>query len=74
MGLEGGGDPVGVGFNYGKQNVLEGFSFAMIIGVLVGTYSSVFVASPTMLLVWDRWPPDDAATASTATAAQPATP
>ncbi len=35
-------------FNYGRQNVLEGFSFAMIIGVLVGTYSSIFVAAPVL--------------------------
>jgi len=38
-------------FNYGRQNVLEGFSFAMIIGVLVGTYSSIFVASPVLTLL-----------------------
>jgi SecD/SecF fusion protein len=29
-------------------DVLRAFSFAMIIGVLVGTYSSVFIASPIM--------------------------
>ncbi|GJM20462.1 MAG: hypothetical protein DHS20C15_03770 [Planctomycetota bacterium] len=37
--------------NYGEQNVLEGFSFAMILGVLVGTYSSIFVASPVLTLM-----------------------
>lgn len=37
--------------NYGEQNVLEGFSFAMILGVLVGTYSSIFVASPVLTLL-----------------------
>jgi preprotein translocase SecF subunit len=37
------------GLNYGQRNVLEGFSFAMIVGVLVGTYSSIFVASPVLL-------------------------
>ena len=26
--------------------ILKGFSFAMIIGVIIGTYSSIFVASP----------------------------
>ncbi|MFT7463977.1 MAG: SecD/SecF fusion protein, partial [Pseudohongiellaceae bacterium] len=41
-------------FNYGRQNVLEGFSFAMIIGVLVGTYSSIFVASPVLMLLADK--------------------
>jgi len=25
-----------------------GFSFAMILGVLIGTYSSIFVASPML--------------------------
>ena len=35
----------------GTGNVLEGFSFAMIWGVLVGTYSSIFVASPMLLLL-----------------------
>ncbi|MEM7729307.1 MAG: protein translocase subunit SecF [Pseudomonadota bacterium] len=30
---------------------LQGFSFAMIWGVLVGTYSSIFVASPMLLLL-----------------------
>ncbi len=41
-------------FNYGKQNVLEGFSFAMILGVLVGTYSSIFVASPVLTMIQDK--------------------
>ena len=34
-------------------DVLRGFSFVLLVGVLVGTYSSVFVASP-MVLLWDR--------------------
>jgi len=28
--------------------ILKGFSFAMIIGVIVGTYSSIFVATPIL--------------------------
>ncbi len=28
--------------------ILRGFSFAMILGVLIGTYSSIFVASPVL--------------------------
>jgi len=28
--------------------ILKGFSFAMIIGVVVGTYSSIFVATPIL--------------------------
>jgi preprotein translocase SecF subunit len=38
-------------FSVGEQHVLEGFSFAMIIGVLVGTYSSIFVASPVVAML-----------------------
>jgi SecD/SecF fusion protein len=29
--------------------VLRGFSFALLIGILVGTYSSVFIATPTVV-------------------------
>jgi len=36
-------------FNYGSGSLLEGFAFALTIGVLVGTYSSVFIASPALL-------------------------
>ena len=28
--------------------ILKGFSFAMIVGVVVGTYSSIFVATPIL--------------------------
>ena len=28
--------------------ILKGFSFAMILGVIIGTYSSIFVASPVL--------------------------
>ena len=28
--------------------ILRGFSFAMILGVIIGTYSSIFVASPVL--------------------------
>ena len=28
--------------------ILKGFSFAMIVGVIIGTYSSIFVATPTL--------------------------
>ncbi|MBI1355420.1 MAG: protein translocase subunit SecF [Acidobacteria bacterium] len=33
--------------------VLRGFSFALVVGVLVGTYSSIFIASP-ILLWWQE--------------------
>ncbi len=34
--------------------VLHGFSFALVVGIIVGTYSSVFIASP-IVLVWHNW-------------------
>jgi preprotein translocase subunit SecF len=34
--------------------VLHGFSFALVIGILIGTYSSIFIASP-MLVAWQDW-------------------
>jgi len=37
-------------FFFGGE-VIHDFSLAMIIGVVIGTYSSVFVASP-MVLIW----------------------
>jgi len=30
--------------------VLSGFGFAMVVGVLVGTYSTIYIASP--IVVW----------------------
>ena len=33
--------------------VIKGFAFAMLIGVIVGTYSSIFVASP-VILEWQK--------------------
>ena len=34
--------------------VLHGFSFALVAGIIVGTYSSVFIASP-ILVFWQNW-------------------
>jgi preprotein translocase SecF subunit len=39
---------VSILFVFGSE-VLRGFSFALIIGVIIGTYSSIFVASPTIV-------------------------
>ena len=41
-------------FNLGTGNVIEGFAFAMLVGVLVGTYSSMFVATPALLWLENR--------------------
>jgi preprotein translocase subunit SecF len=39
-------------FLFGGQ-VLNGFSFALVVGIIVGTYSSVFIASP-ILIFWQN--------------------
>jgi preprotein translocase subunit SecF len=39
---------VAVLFIFGGE-VLRGFAFALVIGVLVGTYSSIFIASPVLV-------------------------
>ncbi|MFT5290491.1 MAG: SecD/SecF fusion protein [Planctomycetota bacterium] len=36
-------------WNLGTGNVLESFSFAMMIGVITGTYSTIFIANPVLL-------------------------
>ncbi|MBR5998247.1 MAG: hypothetical protein IK027_03985, partial [Deltaproteobacteria bacterium] len=35
-------------------NVINSFSFALLIGVIIGTYSSIFVASP-LLVFWEEY-------------------
>ena len=40
-------------FLFGGQ-VLNGFSFALVVGILVGTYSSIFIASP-ILVFWQNF-------------------
>jgi preprotein translocase subunit SecF len=34
--------------------VLRGFSFVMMVGIIVGTYSSIFIAAP-LVVVWEEW-------------------
>lgn len=36
------------------SDVIKGFAFVMLVGIIVGTYSSVYVASAFALL-WDGW-------------------
>ncbi|MGI8746026.1 MAG: protein translocase subunit SecF [Bryobacteraceae bacterium] len=38
---------------FGGQ-VLHGFSFALVVGIIVGTYSSIFIASP-ILVFWQNF-------------------
>ena len=40
-------------FLFGGQ-VLHGFSLALVIGIVTGTFSSIFIAS-SILLVWEQW-------------------
>ncbi|MBN1282675.1 MAG: hypothetical protein JXA24_02740, partial [Proteobacteria bacterium] len=35
---------------------LHDFAFAMIIGSIVGTYSSIFIASPIYIGLYNGWP------------------
>jgi preprotein translocase subunit SecF len=50
--------------------VLRGFSFVMIIGIIVGTYSSIFIAAP-LVIVWEEWKAKRAALNTPAPAAAP---
>ena len=38
-------------------NTMKNFAFALIVGVIVGTYSSMFIAS-ALLVEWHRWKPE----------------
>jgi len=40
-------------FLFGGE-VLHGFSFALVVGIVIGTYSSIAVAAP-MLVAWQEW-------------------
>lgn len=46
---------VAVIYFFSGNEVLETFSFPLLIGVVVGTYSSIFVASPSLLLWHTRF-------------------
>jgi preprotein translocase subunit SecF len=34
--------------------VLHGFAFVLVVGILVGTYSSIGIAAP-IVVVWQQW-------------------
>ncbi len=48
--------------NRGSGSALEGFSFAMLVGILLGTYSTMFIASPVVLWLRNRESGGSAAT------------
>jgi preprotein translocase SecF subunit len=43
-----------LGLYFFGGEVLHGFSLAMLMGVIIGTYSSIFVASP-IIYEWDQY-------------------
>jgi preprotein translocase SecF subunit len=43
-------------FFFGGQ-IINDFAFSMIVGVIIGTYSSIFVASPVVYMLYQRFPP-----------------
>ena len=45
-------------FIFGGESI-RGFMFALIIGVIVGTYSSVFIATPVMFDTQNKRVPDN---------------
>ena len=59
----GGHVPAGVLLLFGAQS-MRGFAFCMLCGVTVGTYSSIFIASP-LLLLWEKREAGDADAATT---------
>ena len=53
--------------NYGANSALEGFSFALIVGLISGTYSTIFIATPVVLwLRGGKLPEESASTEPTA--------
>jgi len=40
-------------FLFGGE-VIHGFSFALVVGVIIGTYSSIFIASPVLVYLQQR--------------------
>ncbi|MBI2616368.1 MAG: protein translocase subunit SecF, partial [Gemmatimonadetes bacterium] len=42
------------------SEVIRGFAWVMTFGIAVGTFSSIFIASPILLAIERRWPGEDA--------------
>ena len=43
---------------------IHGFAFSLVIGVVVGTYSSIFIAAPTVVWMQDKFGEGSASSAS----------
>ena len=50
--------------------MLRGFAFALIMGIGIGTYSSIFIASPIAYELRKRFAPKPAAKAKVTTASR----
>jgi preprotein translocase subunit SecF len=42
--------------------VIHGFAFALVVGVIIGTYSSIFIASPIVVYFYQRFARDGMST------------
>ena len=40
--------------------VIRAFAWVMAFGLIVGTFSSIFIAAPALLAIERRWPGEDA--------------
>ncbi len=60
---------VAVLFIFGGE-VLRGFAFALIVGILIGTYSSIYIASPITYVLRQKFPPKPAVKAKVTTASR----
>ncbi|HET7039384.1 MAG TPA: hypothetical protein VFH97_05815, partial [Gemmatimonadales bacterium] len=45
--------------------VIRAFAWVMTFGLIVGTFSSIFIASPVLLAIERRWPGEDVRGAKT---------
>ncbi len=57
-------------FIFGGE-VIRPFSMVLIFGILVGTFSSIFVAAPVLLWIENRWPAANVSRATRASVAEP---
>jgi preprotein translocase subunit SecF len=48
-------------FLFGGE-VIHGFAFALVVGVIIGTYSSIFIASPIVVYFYQRFARDGVST------------
>ena len=39
---------------YQAKEVLRGFGFTMVVGIIIGTYSTIYIAAP-IVVWWDEY-------------------